>query len=71
MSKDTVTMRLINVWLNAEKKSALSKFLNSEAFCEVTHKTVTILGGRGLTDVYPAEWVFRKARLSMIPTWTN
>jgi alkylation response protein AidB-like acyl-CoA dehydrogenase len=32
---------------------------------------VQILGGRGFSDEYPAEWAFRMARLSMIPTGTN
>ncbi|MGB2728070.1 MAG: acyl-CoA dehydrogenase family protein [Halobacteriota archaeon] len=65
------TARLIDAGFNAEKESAMSKLLASEAFYEVAHNTVQILGGRGLSDEYPAEWAFRMARLSMIPAGTN
>jgi len=65
------TARLIDKGFDAEKESAMSKLLASEAFYEVAHSTVQILGGRGLSDEYPAEWAFRMARLSMIPAGTN
>ena len=65
------TVRLIDAGFDAEKESAMAKLLASEAFYEVAHNTVQILGGRGLTDEYPAEWAFRMARLSMIPAGTN
>ncbi|NAS88206.1 hypothetical protein C4E24_00465 [ANME-1 cluster archaeon AG-394-G21] len=65
------TVRLIDVGFEAEQESAMAKLLASEAFYEVAHNTVQILGGRGLTDEYPAEWAFRMARLSMIPAGTN
>jgi alkylation response protein AidB-like acyl-CoA dehydrogenase len=65
------TVRLIDAGFNAEQESAMAKLLASEAFYEVAHNTVQILGGRGLTDEYPAEWAFRMARLSMIPAGTN
>ncbi|MGB2843182.1 MAG: acyl-CoA dehydrogenase family protein [Halobacteriota archaeon] len=65
------TARLIDAGFDAEKESAMSKLLASEAFYEVAHNTVQILGGRGLSDEYPAEWAFRMARLSMIPAGTN
>ena len=65
------TARLIDGGFDAEKESAMSKLLASEAFYEVAHSTVQILGGRGLSDEYPAEWAFRMARLSMIPAGTN
>ncbi|MBA7518690.1 Acyl-CoA dehydrogenase [subsurface metagenome] len=65
------TARMIDAGFNAEKESAMSKLLASEAFYEVAHNTVQILGGRGLSDEYPAEWAFRMARLSMIPAGTN
>jgi alkylation response protein AidB-like acyl-CoA dehydrogenase len=65
------TVRLIDAGFNAEKESAMSKLLASEAFYAVAHNTVQILGGRGLSDEYPAEWAFRMARLSMIPAGTN
>jgi len=65
------TARLIDGGFDAEKESAISKLLASEAFYEVAHSTVQILGGRGLSDEYPAEWAFRMARLSMIPAGTN
>ncbi len=65
------TVRLIDAGFDAEQESAMAKLLASEAFYEVAHNTVQILGGRGLTDEYPAEWAFRMARLSMIPAGTN
>ena len=65
------TVRLIDAGFEAEQESAMAKLLASEAFYEVAHNTVQILGGRGLTDEYPAEWAFRMARLSMIPAGTN
>ena len=65
------TARLIDAGFNAEKESAMAKLLASEAFYEVANNTVQILGGRGVTDEYPAEWAFRMARLSMIPAGTN
>ncbi len=65
------TTRLIDAGFNAEKESAMAKLLASEAFYEVATNTVQILGGRGVTDEYPAEWAFRMARLSMIPAGTN
>ncbi len=65
------TARLIDKGFDAEQESAMSKLLASEAFYEVAHSTVQILGGRGLSDEYPAEWAFRMARLSMIPAGTN
>jgi len=65
------TTRLIDAGFNAEKESAMAKLLTSEAFYEVANNTVQILGGRGVTDEYPAEWAFRMARLSMIPAGTN
>lgn len=65
------TARLIDAGFNAEKESAMAKLLASEAFYEVADNTVQILGGRGVTDEYPAEWAFRMARLSMIPAGTN
>ncbi len=65
------TARLIDTGFDAEKESAMSKLIASEAFYEVAHNTVQILGGRGLSDEYPAEWAFRMARLSMIPAGTN
>jgi len=65
------TTRMIDAGFNAEKESAMSKLLASEAFYEVAHNTVQILGGRGLSDEYSAEWAFRMARLSMIPAGTN
>nr|QNO55420.1 crotonobetainyl-CoA reductase [Methanosarcinales archaeon ANME-1 ERB7] len=65
------TVRLIDAGFEAEQESAMAKLLASEAFYEVAHNTVQILGGRGLADEYPAEWAFRMARLSMIPAGTN
>jgi len=64
------TTRLIDAGYTAEKESAMSKLLASEAFFESAHNTLQILGGRGLSE-YPAEWAFRMARLSMIPAGTN
>jgi len=65
------TARLIDAGFNAEKESAMAKLLASEAFYEVATNTVQILGGRGVTNEYPAELAFRMARLSMIPAGTN
>ena len=65
------TTRLIDAGFNAEKESAMAKLLASEAFYGVATNTVQILGGRGVTNEYPAEWAFRMARLSMIPAGTN
>ncbi len=64
------TTRLLDAGYSAEKESAMSKLLASEAFFETAHNTLQILGGRGLSE-YPAEWAFRMARLSMIPAGTN
>lgn len=67
------TARLLDAdaGFSAEKESAISKLLASEAFYEVAHSTLQILGSRGVSDEYPAEWAFRMARLSMIPAGTN
>ncbi|MFZ2071779.1 MAG: acyl-CoA dehydrogenase family protein [Halobacteriota archaeon] len=64
-------VRLIDAGFNAEKESAMAKLLASEAFYEVANNTVQILGARGVSNEYPAEWAFRMARLSMIPAGTN
>ncbi len=64
------TTRLIDAGYHVDKESAMSKLLASEAFFEVAHNTLQILGGRGLSE-YPVEWAFRMARLSMIPAGTN
>jgi len=64
-------VRLIDAGFDAVKESAMAKVFASETFFEIAHNAVQILGGRGLSDEYPAEWAFRRARLSMIPTGTN
>ncbi len=64
------TTRLLDAGYSAEKESAMSKLLASEAFYEAAHNTLQIMGGRGLSE-YPVEWAFRMARLSMIPAGTN
>lgn len=62
---------MLDAGFNVEKEPAAPKLFASEAFYEVAHNMVQILGGRGLTDEYSAEWAFRMARVSIIPAGTN
>jgi len=63
--------RLIDTGAKATKEAAMAKVFAAELAFDIISNSMQIMGGIGITTVYPVERHFRDARVAMISVGTN